>query len=659
MARFHDVKLELVRPGPPHNQLLSPLTSYMALCGDGSPITFRIQLEHRKLLSGLERLRYLTPAREGGVAAMPDRVREAAVDEVGEEVAEILSQVRTLLGEVSRARGEGSASSPEEPQFVHLRLVLGGSELALIPFEMALSPPAFPGEGLDLGLQVEMPVVLTRETRRSRPVPVRWDSPRQTRILFVAAAPAGLRVPLEPHLCALRAAIDPWVRWTSDGNPDLQPATQTQKPLERVKERLRVLADASIEAIYKLCSEEDFTHVHILAHGDYFEVAGERGFGIALCEQGNPFKKQVVGGERLAKALQAERGNGSQRSRPLVVSLSVCDSGNPGSVLVPGGSIAHDLHAAGIPWVFASQFPLTVGGSVRATEALYPRLLRGDDPRQALFEVRRLLFMSADRDHDWASMVAYASTSHDFHEQVAGYLAQQTRAAIDVDLERADSSHSVEVAEQHLNRAKEHLAHWKGRLPGGDGVQERSRRAECYGIHGATYKRIALLRAQMREPAQKVNDELAQSLAFYRRAMDEWSPDGEKHHWVTTQVLSLEAVLDEPPDPASYYIAMTLARRGLERPSRSEQAWAHGTIAELELLGAYHLKGEPQAVKQSIVEHCDAIVALMGEQSFHVQSTLRQFRRYVEQWQKPEWRDIAEAAAAALGSARTLGTRRG
>jgi hypothetical protein len=646
MARFHDVKLELVRPGPPHNQLLSPLTSYMALCGDGSPITFRIDLEHRKLLSRLEQLRYLTAARGGGVVAMPDRVREAAADEVGEDVANILSQVRTLLGEVSRARGEGSAF-PEEPQFVHLRLVLGGSELALIPFEMALSPPAFPGEGLDFGLQIQMPVVLSRETRRSRPVPVRWDEPRETRILVLAAAPAGLRVPLDAHLENLRAAIDPWVRWTRDGEVDSQPAKQ--QPLERVKERLRVLPDASIEEIYELCSQEDFTHIHILAHGDCFEVAGERRFGIALCERGNPMKKQVVDGERLAKALQAEGRDGSKRSRPLVVTLLVCDSGNPGSVLVPGGSIAHNLHAAGIPWVFASQFPLTVAGSVRMTAALYPRLLRGDDPRQALFEVRRLLFMSTDRDHDWASIVAYTSTPYDFHEQVAGYLEQQTKAAIEVDLERADNSHAVEVREHHLNRAKEHLAHWKARLPGGDGLKERSRRAECYGIHGATYKRIALLRTQLKEPDEKVKHEFAQSLDFYRRAMDEWAPDGEKHHWVTTQVLSLKAVLNEAPDPASYYIAMTLARRGLDRSSRSEQAWAHGTIAELELLSAYHLKDQPQAVKESVVEHCNAIVALMGDKSFHVQSTLRQFRRYVAQWQKQEWKDIAEAAVTALG----------
>ena len=36
----------------------------------------------------------------------------------------------------------------------------------------------------------------------------------------------------------------------------------------------------------------------------------------------------------------------------------------------------------------------------------YPRLLRGDDPRVVLYELRRHLSMTVDGDHDWASMVA-------------------------------------------------------------------------------------------------------------------------------------------------------------------------------------------------------------------------------------------------------------
>ena len=74
---FRDVELELVRPGPPHNQLLSPLTQYIALCGESSPITFRIDFEHRRLLTRLEQLRYKERAdsRQRALAELGEKSR--------------------------------------------------------------------------------------------------------------------------------------------------------------------------------------------------------------------------------------------------------------------------------------------------------------------------------------------------------------------------------------------------------------------------------------------------------------------------------------------------------------------------------------------------------------------------------------------------------
>ncbi|MEW6599698.1 MAG: CHAT domain-containing protein, partial [Nitrospirota bacterium] len=373
----------------------------MALCGEGSPITFNINVEHHQLLSRLECLRYVTADGQGGVA-VPDRIREAAVSEIGREISQILSKVQTLLAEEWKAVGKaGSKTGHAGSQMVHLRLILSGSELSLIPFEMAIAPQAFPGEALELALQSHIPVALTREIRRNRPPLLRWDHTIKPTILFISAAPAGLDIPLQSHVNALRSAVEPWVRWPKRTNKD-KPSEPGPHEIDRqrlplIKERLRLLPNASIESIYEICSKQQFTHVHILAHGDYSDVGGERRFGLALCKHGNPALKEVVSGKRLAEALQAEGKNGSCRSQPLMVTLMTCDSGNPGSVLVPGGSIAHDLHAAGIPWVFASQFPLTKAGSVRITSGLYPRILRGEDPRQALYEVRRKLHMSAER----------------------------------------------------------------------------------------------------------------------------------------------------------------------------------------------------------------------------------------------------------------------
>lgn len=649
MTKIHNIKLEFIRPGPPHNQLLSPLTPYMALCGEGSPVTFHIDIEHHQLLIRLERLRYVTnDGRRGGIA-VPNRIREETVAEIGEDVAHILGKIRTLIGEEWSAVGYRTDC---DSNLIHVRLVLSGSELSLLPFEMAFAPQAFPGEGLEWALQLHMPVVPTREIRRTRPSPVSYDCGFEPRILLVSAAPEGLEVPLDLHVNALREALEPWIRWpkhnSNNDSPELNQKELRRQRMQFVKEHLRVLPNASITDIYEICSKEQFSHVHILAHGDFTEIGGERRFGIALCAQDHRVKKQVVSGKRLAKALQAEGEEGLRRSQPLMVTLSTCDSGNPGSILIPGGSIAHDLHTAGIPWVFASQFPLTKIGSVRMTEALYHRLLRGDDPRLVLYETRRLLFMHAERDHDWASLVAYSTLPIDFEDQVMAFFERQMQRAIDVGLERADNTKNKYEMDSALNASRKMLDLWKSRLPKGDGVKDRTRRAECYGMHGSTWKRIGLLQYDKGNP-QEGRVGLEKSLSWYRKSMDQWALDAEYYHWVATQVLSLTAVLKQPPEAATYLMARQLAERDLSKPKKKQKAWAHGTMAELEMLSTYHIKSPvDHNVVNRVREHCKAIVDLMGEDSFHVESTKRQFQRYIDHWGHENWRSIAAEAVKAL-----------
>ncbi len=697
MTDFIGVKLELVRPGPSHNQLLSPLTSYMALCGEGSPITFHIDLEHQQMLSGLERLRYAT--RQGsGFAEVPDRMRESALLEVGTDVKRVFEDIRTLLAEISRAR----VSHPDQDgrgRAVHLRLVLGGSELALIPFEMAFAPQAFPGEGLEFCLQLAMPVVPTRETRSSRQLPVAWDRQVTPKVLFVWAEPGGLTVPFKEHVHALRAAIEPWVAWPKNeppaaeakeepqpaaGPPSEPPADEpptietTEKDrLASVRGSLRLIPNASVDDIRNLCATEQFTHVHILAHGAVYGVAGEERFGVALCRVNDRTRTDVVSGARLAEALTPLSRDGGWRSSPLVVTLATCDSGDQRSVLVPGGSIAHELHVAGIPWVFASQFPLTVRGSVRLAEALYAMLLRGDDPREALYEVRRQLHMLAERDHDWAAVVAYASVPDNFDDQIYNFFERQTHRAIEVALARADDlaaqnrrtrgDQAGQAArdaerERRLDLAIKGLDRWRARLPVGKGEQDRTRRAECYGIHGSVFKRMALLRMARDNKDPRVESLLKDALGYYRKAMDELASVGERHHWVATQALSISAVLKVPSDVSTvstFKLARELAERDLQRSSTEGQAWAHGTLAELDLLSLYHMPnaghaGAPPSpvaqddVRKRVVQHCREIVRLAGLSSFQVSSTRRQFQRYVDAWSRPEWADIARAAVDAL-----------
>jgi hypothetical protein len=436
----------------------------------------------------------------------------------------------------------------------------------------------------------------------------------------------------------LRAALEPWVRWPAN-------SADSEQRLQAVKRRFRVIPDASVESVYDRCSKEHFTHVHILAHGDCLEIGGETRYGLAFHKHGAKGEKEVVSGKRLAKALQAENKSGSGRSHPLVVTLNTCDSGNPGSVLVPGGSLAHDLHTEGIPWVFASQFPLTVAGSIRMTEDLYPRLLRGDDPRQAIYEVRRRLYMCAERDHDWASLVAYATVPDDFEDQVTAFFGEQTRQAINVSLERADDATDEGAIDKALETTRCYLDRWECRLPKGAGPAQRSEATEYSGIRGATLKRIGLLYLKKGQE-EKSQQALLESFNAYRGALD--LMDKGKAHWVATQSLSLGAVLGRSPDPETHQLASQLANRERLSLDKSTKAWAYGTLAELVLLGTYHSNAPEQEPVKRIRSHCNAIIQLMGKDSFHVHSTRRQFLRYLEYWDQEIWHEIAQEAVKTL-----------
>src|ERR1041385_3974014 len=97
------VELQLLRHGPPHNQLLSPLTDYLALCGDHPNTTLRIPLEHAALETRLRALRYFD-SEETRI----DQLRETA-----RIASELLAKVPGLIAELSSDAGEGAP-------FVHL-----------------------------------------------------------------------------------------------------------------------------------------------------------------------------------------------------------------------------------------------------------------------------------------------------------------------------------------------------------------------------------------------------------------------------------------------------------------------------------------------------------------------------------------------------------
>ena len=170
-------KLELLRSGPEHNQLLSPLTPYLALCGPAGPQTVHMPYEHRQLINRLKRLRY-----SDNGCDIPTAQRESELREIGEAVGRVLGAVPGLQSALDRAPKEGV-------QLVHVRLALSALELGMVPFEAAIAPDNFPGSGAPLLLRT--PTLITREVRRSRPIEVHWN--RKPRILFAFATPSGQR----------------------------------------------------------------------------------------------------------------------------------------------------------------------------------------------------------------------------------------------------------------------------------------------------------------------------------------------------------------------------------------------------------------------------------------------------------------------------------
>jgi hypothetical protein len=645
MTAIRTIKLEILRSGPDHNQLLSPLTPYLALCGADGPVTLTLPFEQRQLLSRLERLRYYIR----NTVVAPEQ-REAELREMGELIGKILGLIPALLAELGSVQ-------PDRGQLVHLRLSLAAFELGFVPFETAIAPEGFPASGSPLLLQSNIPITMTREVRHGRPLPVAWD--RRPRILFAFASPQGLAsVPSQNHLIALRRAIDPWVAIREE----------TADKLKAVKDILTVLPDATLDQIRQTCSDTEYTHVHILAHGAPYEYAGERRYGLALCSSADPAETDVVDGERLAIALTSNRAttcNGSPR--PTVLSLATCDSGNIGSVLTPGGSIAHELHAAGIPWIFASQFPLWMRASTLFTEVLYKRLLLGADPRCVLHELRQRLRISFPETHDWASIVSYASVPWDFENQVMAFRDRQTRSRIETQFARIDDILLVwkdapekknlfeEEIKNLCSTIRQDLKEWREHPTFSDNPQAVSDRR---GIGAASEKRIGMAYAQLQDETK--------SRQAYQNACDlylESFKTNTANHWALTQYLSIHAVIKKSqgagfPDNLGqlWNTARQICRFQLTGAEGLERAWLHASSAELELLGAvynpetYHAKD----AEEEIVRCCKEIVMICNGDSFPVQSTIRQFRRYAGIWGDDSWNDLAEAAIKALESRDTM-----
>jgi len=503
----------------------------------------------------------------------------------------------------------------------------------MLPFEASKVPTGTGAGAVWLALQARAPVCITRRIRSVSNERIRW--PIKPRILFIA----GPDTPVAKHREVLQQAIKPWrdrtgkVQHVLDvlESPKLTDVTQT-------------IAEAA-------ASGAPFTHVHILAHGAQLDENDRYSpVGIVLNDAEEP-----ASGQRLATALTSVTDSGV--TRPVVVTLASCDSGQQSDVRTTDASVAHNLHDQGIPLVVASQFPLTVEGSIPFVARFYEDQLWGEHPLVSLYAVRLQLHSRFGPDtHDWASLVVYEALPANVSEQLEELRYWQTRRAQEGALQRlealvAEVSAAQEAQDERVAAVAEVDA-MLGRLP-----KRGPYALECAGLRAAAHKRIAQVVAKhaiSAGPADVSADPLFEecltrlnrSRAEYWRATKSFlGPSSEpvrrkaNLHWLLGQVLSLDVALDRPLDKALLTAAHLAAEIDLESAGEEERAWAYVSLTEFALLRLADPElsaAERERHAADAFGNANRFVELVGRGSEHVATTSRQFARYVDWWGNPE-----------------------
>jgi hypothetical protein len=620
------VTVELLRAGPRHNQLVSPLTQYLGVCGNAAAGRVSLPYEHGDLELRLQELRYR-------VANQDDRARRSKLlDRTGREVAQILSAIPGVSGLLN----------PEDEQprkLTHLRIVLSASELAMLPFEASKVPTGEDSMSTWLALQARAPVCITRHIRSVSAEGIQW--PSEPRVLFVAGPDTD--EPLALHRKALADAMAPWRN--VDG---------------RLGDRLVVIEKATLAHICQEVASAaakgmPFTHVHILAHGAPLDETDQRSpVGLAL------YDEDVISGRQLATALVAVADRGVKR--PVVVTLATCDSGKVSDVRTTDASIAHDLHDQGIPLVVASQFPLSVDGSVPFVERFYQNQLWGEHPLVSLYAVRLHLHSCMGPDtHDWASLVVYEAFPSNLADQLDELRYWQARRAQEGALRRlealvaqGDGGTPLRImpnARDQYEAGLRDVDAMSARLP-----TEGPYALECAGLRAAGHKRVAQAAFQLAVVGGVADGESDRLLAECLNLLESaragyWSATKSflgpssgpirrraNLYWLLGQVLSLDVVLGRSLDTALLAAARLAAEIDLESSRDEERAWACASLSEFALL---HL-ADPKMATAERARHAEESIVnarrfleMLGRGSEQAITTSRQFERYAEWWGNP------------------------
>jgi hypothetical protein len=639
---MHTVTIEIERIGPIAGNSLSRQTKYNISCENQPTVTLEIECDQPTFNEKKEILRYND---------VKEEARLASIDFFGKLITGILNRISPPIAlEINR--------HPEEA--FHLRLLMDAKELVQLPFELALNPNGVQGQPfVPFLLNQRRVITMTRSVKQTGSSEYKW--PLDTRILFVSASP-NESVPHDEHFKALRDIARELVH----------PDKTVSEPVPDIPQMLTVQTKASLRSINEeikkgIRDERPYTHIHILAHGSREKDSiNPEEFKVSLHDNADSSSPFYVTGIELANAILAIDGNTALL--PAIVSLMVCDSSNTGNIALPAGSVANQLHEAGIPCVFASQFPLSVEGSVKLVSSLYKQLLlKGDDPRRALYFTRKDL--SERKNHDWASLVVHVFFPEDIDQQMKAYRlnvilkALETSSAWVEHLLLHVKDIPPEKLLEHFDKITERLENSIKDLntlfrEGKVGEAGEEYYAEQSGLIASAYKREAEHFFRLAKFKNDMENSLVEKSKEVLRSARDWYLVGfrtvRKNHWTGIQYLSLSGIMKgtiNDEDERDYFgLVRTMAKDAANNEALKpmDRIWAWGTLMELYLLKpltvpADKLDAEAESSLKIAKDYAHNIATASStfindlrikkdEITFARQSTIRQLNRYILWW---------------------------
>ena len=601
----------IARTGDADNHLLSPDISYISMCGSYPEATFSINCRQQEFYEKAKLLRYT----DGD-----PNTSAPAISFFKKLITQIYTDLKYLLID----------DTDKTP--LHIRLITAPIELAQLPFEFGLNPKG--SNQIPLLLNTDRPITLTREVRQVTEATYNW--PVKPRILFAWAQPSDA-VPHNEHAVALLNLVKPLAK-PDPASPDPEPKTGIY---------FTELSNASLQSLSKeidnaIAANQPYTHIHILVHGGNIADFTGIAFRLIFSDAGNEKQAVKVKGEDLTKAII--RNNYA----PAVVTLSACDSGNAGNVMLPSGSLVQQLHNAGIPCVIASQFPLTQSGSVIMTKTLYSELINASDPRMALYKTRIAL---KDSFHDWASLIAYARFPENINEQLQKtslkmlFDSMKTTTAWVDHVFKFNDKITPEKKENIFKDLEEKLdgsiKRLSGFLKNSPTIESNLRApdtAEHLGLLGSAYKRKAeyLFRLIELQPESK-EGLLTQSLEALKTAKDFYYAGFEANpasHWNAMQYLSLKAILDGAIENDIWVVVKFMAKKEENNAiAEEDKVWSWGTLSELYMLRPLLPLNSSDVDISAALDNAKNYITLMAgkDAGFNPQkeSTARQLERYI------------------------------